>query len=139
MDQSEETVKKCEVVIDEVNNVQNNSSNSSNTLKSVRKKIRSLTLRRKADENLSKSDSIDDQKDMNRDRNIDESLGKSKITLKKIFRKSSFKKIISNISNTIFTVSREDYLHSWKKSTELSIVREEKSWIRSNDSLNYSS
>lgn len=101
---SENIVKKCEVVVDATNNVQIDQNNSSNTLKSVRKKIRNFTIRRKAHENF-RSDSIGDQKmDMNQDKSSDESLSKSKITLKKIFRKSSFKKfIISHFTN--FTVS----------------------------------
>lgn len=134
----EEMVKKCEVVVDATNNVQNIQNSSSNTLKNVRKKIRNFTIRRKADENLIKSDSIDDQKDMNRDKSSDESLGKSKITLKKIFRKSSFRKFINNIQNfTNFTVSVQltvlcEPQHSFiirgerekkKEKTELSIVR----------------
>lgn len=90
-------------------------NNSTNTLKSVRKKIRNFTtLRRRGDEN-SKGELIEDEK-MNLERN-DESLGKSKITLKKIFRKSSFKKIFSNIQSfTNFTVSglKGPALHSSK-------------------------
>lgn len=91
-------------------------NNSTNTLKSVRKKIRNFTISRKrGDENSSKL--IEEQKEMNVERNGDESLGKSKITLKKIFRKSSFKKIFSNIQNfTNFTVSglKGSALHSYK-------------------------
>ncbi|CRK96087.1 CLUMA_CG009523, isoform A [Clunio marinus] len=98
---TENIVKKCEVVVDSTNNVQENHSKSSNTLKSVRKKIRNFTIRRKADEKLKS----DDQND-NREKISDETLGKSKITLKKIFRKSSFKKFINNIQNfTNFTTN----------------------------------
>lgn len=102
---AEEMVKSCEVVVEAANDVQNNQNNSTNTLKSVRKKLKNFTLRRRVNEN-SKSDSIDDQNEVIREKGGDESLGKSKITLKKIFRKSSFKKIISNIQQfTNFTVS----------------------------------
>ena len=113
---SENTVKKCEVIVDASEDVQNDENNTSNTLKSVRKKIRNFTIRRKAQENL-RSESSDDQKDMNNDKSSDtgeESLGKSKITLKKIFRKSSFKKFISNIQHfTNFTVSGLKASHSF--------------------------
>lgn len=119
MSQNQESVvKKCEVVFEEKEKIQNDQNNSSNTLKNVRKKIRSLTIRRKADENL-KSDSIDDQKEMNQDRSSEESLGKSKITLKKIFRNSSFKKILNNIQNfTNFTVSGLKLYISFIENTE---------------------
>lgn len=119
----DEMVKSCEVVVDATNDVQINQNNSSNTLKSVRKKLKNFTMRRKVNENL-KSDSIDDQNDTIREKSADESLGKSKITLKKIFRKSSFKKIISNIQQfTNFTVSGLNCFtfHSYRN--ELSIVR----------------
>lgn len=121
----ESTVKKCEVVVDATNDVQNNQNNSTNTLKSVRKKFRNFTLRRRKAENL-KSDSIDDQNEMNQDKNSDESFDKSKITLKKIFRKSSFKKFITNIQHfTNFTVSGLQLIQE-KRKTELSIVRKKK-------------
>lgn len=96
---AESAVKLTEVVVKE-----SDGRNSSNTLKSVRKKIvRNFTIRRRGDENL-KGELIG--KEMDVERNGDEPLGKSKITLKKIFRKSSFKKIFSNIQNfTNFTVS----------------------------------
>lgn len=98
-------VKKCEVVVEEAENVQFDHNNSTSTLKSVRKKIRNFTLRRKAEEKA-KSDSSDDQKDANHEKSGGETFGKSKITLKKIFRKSSFKKFINNIQQfTNFTVS----------------------------------
>lgn len=129
---TENIVKKCEVVVDATNNVQIDKNSSSNTLKSVRKKIRSFTIRRKAHENF-RSDSIGDQKDMNQDKSSDESLGKSKITFKKIFRKSSFKKFISNFQHfTNFTVSGLSlaFIHSqltrcqWKEGKNtLSIVK----------------
>lgn len=98
-------VKKCEVVVEEAENVQFDHNNSTNTLKSVRKKIRNFTLRRRPEEKA-KSDSSDDQKDMNHEKSGGETFGKSKLTLKKIFRKSSFKKFINNIQQfTNFTVS----------------------------------
>ena len=96
MDQTENTVKKCEIVVDSAKDAQ---SNTTNTLKSVRKKILSTISRRKANENF------DDQKEMNQDKSGDESFGKSKITIKKIFRKSSFKKFTNFINFTNFTVS----------------------------------
>lgn len=101
---AESAVKLTEVVVKESDGRVAN--NSTNTLKSVRKKIvRNFTIRRRGDEN-SKGELIEEQKEMDVERNGDESLGKSKITLKKIFRKSSFKKIFSNIQNfTNFTVS----------------------------------
>lgn len=100
----ENMVNSCEVVVDATNDVQANQNNSSNTLKSVRKKIRNFTIRRrKAEENFKS----DDQNEMSREKISDESVGKSKITLKKIFRKSSFRKFINNIQNfTNFTVSQ---------------------------------
>jgi hypothetical protein len=102
---SENIVIKCEVVVEEAGNNQKGENNSTNTLKSVRKKIRNFTIRRKPDEK-SKSDSINDQNEMNQEKSSDEPSGKSKITLRKIFRKSSFKKLISNIQHfTNFTVS----------------------------------
>lgn len=119
MDQStENTVKKCEIVVDAQNN-------TTNTLKSVRKKILSTISisRRKANENF------DDQKEMNQDKSGDESFGKSKITIKKIFRKSSFRKFISNINFTNFTVSsfirekERERGREGEKKTEVSIVR----------------
>lgn len=115
-------------------------NNSTNTLKSVRKKIRNFTIRRRGNEN-SKGELIEEQKEMNVERNGDESLGKSKITLKKIFRKSSFKKIFSNIQNfTNFTVSglKGPALHSFKirqKKKKRVVYRKKKTlWIRLNDS-----
>jgi hypothetical protein len=102
---SENVVIKCEVIVEEAGNNQKDENNSTNTLKSVRKKIRNFTIRRKPDEK-SKSDSINDQNEMNQEKSSDEPSGKSKITLRKIFRKSSFKKLISNIQHfTNFTVS----------------------------------
>lgn len=117
---AENVVQKCEVVVEEVKNVENEKNYSTNTLKSVRKKIRNFTIRRKAHENLS-SDLIDDQKEADQDKNSDESFGKSKITLKKIFRKSSFKKFISNIQHfTNFTVSRSNLAFIHKLTNESS-------------------
>lgn len=102
---SENVVIKFEVVVEEAGNDQKDENNTTNTLKSVRKRIRNFTIRRKPDEK-SKSDSINDQNEMNQEKCSDESSGKSKITLKKIFRKSSFKKFITNIQHfTNFTVS----------------------------------
>lgn len=102
---SENVVIKCEVIVEEAGNNQKDENNSTNTLKSVRKKIRNFTIRRKPDEK-SKSDSINDQNEMNQEKSSEEPSGKSKITLRKIFRKSSFKKLISNIQHfTNFTVS----------------------------------
>lgn len=115
---SDNIVKKCEVVVEACEGLDNNQNNTSNTLKSVRKKIRNFTIRRKAQENF-QSESSEDQKDMNQDKSSEESSGKSKITLKKIFRKSSFKKFISNIQHfTNFTVSGlkalQLFIHSFK-------------------------
>jgi hypothetical protein len=109
---TENTAEKCEIVVEASDNVQNNQEKTTNTLKSVRKRIQSFaTIRRK--ENVNR-DSIDDQKEVNQDKSSDESFGKSKITIKKIFRKSSFKKFISNIQQFTFTVSL-GFIHEKKK------------------------
>lgn len=145
---AEEMVKSCEVVVEAANDVQNNQNNSTNTLKSVRKKLKNFTLRRRVNEN-SKSDSIDDQNEAIREKGGDESLGKSKITLKKIFRKSSFKKIISNIQQfTNFTVSgtrTASFIHVAEKiefvyrKRRRQRRRKKVFRIRSNESRNYNS
>lgn len=120
----ESDVKKCEVVVDAASEHRKEQNYSTNTLKSVRNRIRNLT-KKAANEN-SKSDSFGDQKEMNQDRSSDESLGKSKITLKKIFRKSSFKKIIQNFTN--FTVSGlrlSAFIHNkerWKEKKKKKVV-----------------
>lgn len=105
-------VQKCEINVEKAKDVENEENYSANTLKSVRKRIRNFTIRRRGQENL-RSDLIDDQKDADQDKSSDESFGKSKITLKKIFRKSSFKKFISH-HFTNFTVSRSNlaFIHS---------------------------
>lgn len=130
------TAKKCEIVVEPTEDVQKNQNNTTNTLKSVRKKIRKVISKtRKSNENF-KSDSIDDQKEMNQDKSGDESYGKSKITIKKIFRKSSFKKFISNIQH--FTNYKTVSLFIHEKNSEVSIVKRKKNiknhWIRTNDS-----
>lgn len=86
-------------------NIDKNSKN--NTLKNVKRKIRK-TFQRKfgEDEMKPKNDAINDEKSDKVDINNEENLEKGKFTLKKIFRKSSFRKIIANIQQiTNFTVS----------------------------------
>lgn len=127
---TENPVKKCEVVVSAASDVEVEQNNSSNTLKSVRKKFRNFTIGRKSEEKV-KSDSNGGLKEMGQEQVGDETIGKSKLTLKKLFRKSSFKKFISNIQHfTIKTVSGLRLLHSFisesRKNREPSIVRRKK-------------
>lgn len=97
-------VSRCEVVVGASSEGETNQKDPTNTLKSVRKKIRNFTIKRskKSENENSKSETIADPKETN----SEESLSKSKLTLKKLFRKPSFKKIFNNIQNfTNFTVS----------------------------------
>jgi hypothetical protein len=94
---TENCEKPCEEVPDNAKESADEKNNKTNTLKNVKRKIRSLTFRR-------------DEKPLivakSSDKNSDEPMEKEKFTLKKIFRKSSFRKIISNIQQfTNFTVS----------------------------------
>ena len=86
-------------------NIDKNSKN--NTLKNVKRKIRKTFQRKFSDEEKPKyNDAINDEKSDKVDINNDENIEKGKFTLKKIFRKSSFRKIIANIQQiTNFTVS----------------------------------
>jgi hypothetical protein len=93
-------------------NIDKNSKN--NTLKNVKRKIRK-TFQKKfsGDEEKPNNDAISDEKSDKVDINNDEDIDKGKFTLKKIFRKSSFRKIISNIQQiTNFTVSTF-FIHSY--------------------------
>lgn len=103
---SENDMKTCE----KVNNTEDKSLDDknfkTNTLKNVKRKIRKFTFRRKAEKKLkNENDPIDEPNDKV-ENNDDDNVEKSKFTLKKIFRKSSFRKIIQNIQQfTNFTVS----------------------------------
>lgn len=101
---TENCEKSSEVVPDNVKESVDEKNNKTNTLKNVRKKIRkNLTFRRGEDE---KKPKILDESGDKIDKSSNESMEKEKFTLKKIFRKSSFRKIISNIQQfTNFTVS----------------------------------
>lgn len=102
---SQENSKTSEIMIkDEKENV-DEKNNKTNTLKNVKRKIRKLTFRRKREEEM-KPQIIADEKSDKVENSSDESIGKEKFTFKKIFRKSSFRKIISNLQQiTNFTVS----------------------------------
>lgn len=76
-------------------------NNKTNTLKNVKRKIRRLATFRKKEKPL-----IVDEKSDKVENDSDEQAENGKFTLKKIFRKSSFRKIISNLQQfTNFTVS----------------------------------
>jgi hypothetical protein len=94
----EKSAEKCDSDVSQSVSVQNDENNATNTLKRVKRRLKNFTIRRKA--------KIDDENEMNQRQENDEPSGKSKITLRKIFRKSSFKKFMNNIQNfTNFTVS----------------------------------
>ncbi|CAG9800706.1 unnamed protein product [Chironomus riparius] len=84
-------------------NIDKNSKN--NTLKNVKRKIRKTFQRKFSDEEKPKyNNAINDEKSDKVDINNEENIEKGKFTLKKIFRKSSFRKIIANIQQiTNFT------------------------------------
>lgn len=94
----EKSVDKCDSDASAVECDQNDENNSTNTLTFVKKRLKSFTIRRKV--------KIDDKIDMSQCTDSDEPSGKSKITIRKIFRKSSIRKFINNLQNfTNFTVS----------------------------------
>jgi hypothetical protein len=99
---TENSEKSGEVVPISVKESGDEKNNKTNTLKNVKRKIRkNLTFRRGEKPKVI----VDESADKN-DKSGDESVEKEKFTLKKIFRKSSFRKIISNIQQfTNFTVS----------------------------------
>lgn len=110
---SEVTDKEEKESVDETNN-------KTNTLKNVKRKIRKLTFRKKRFEE--KPQVIEDEKSDKVENSSNDSIEKGKFTLKKIFRKSSFRKIISNIQqltnfNTVSIFSRP-FTYSFIKITD---------------------
>lgn len=101
---TENSEKTSELTTNEKRDDVEDKDNKTSTLKSVKRKIRKLTFRRNE-----KPQIIEDEKSDKVENSSDESIEKGKFTFKKIFRKSSFRKIISNISQqfTHFTVSTE--------------------------------
>jgi hypothetical protein len=104
---SESTAKKCEVVINSQERNKNDEKKSSKKVKNVKKRFsfRKFKSHKNVD-HKSVSESNNDQIDVTQLSDNQEPSGKPKITLKNIFRNSSFKKIISNLQHfTNFTVS----------------------------------
>lgn len=91
--------EKCEPQEAAASEHQNDEGNTSNTLKRVKKRLASFTIRRKV--------KVDDKSEMSQCVDSDEPAEpRPKSTIRKIFRKSSFRKFINNIQNfTNFTVS----------------------------------
>lgn len=90
-DQSETDASRNESYQHDVNN-------TTNTLTRVKKRLKSFTIRKKV--------KIDDKSEMSQCMDGDEPAGRSKSAIRKLFRKSSFRKFINNIQNfTNFTVS----------------------------------
>lgn len=105
---SENGVKPCDSASNEPKESGDVKNNKTNTLKNVKRKIRK-TFRRKE-----KPLVIVDRKSDKVESSSDEQSEKGKFTLRKIFRKSSFRKIISNLQQfTNFTVSKAHvYIHT---------------------------
>lgn len=102
------SLKKYEIDSKEDGKLNIEKNSKANTLKNVKKKLQK-TFRKKFDK--TENDSIDDEKS-DKVENNDEDMDKSKFTLKRIFRKSSFRKIITNIQQfTNFTVSISSLSH----------------------------
>lgn len=79
---------------------QNDANNPTNTLKRVKKRLKSFTIRRKV--------KTDDKSEMSQCLDSDEPSERPKSTIRRIFRKSSFRQFINNIQNfTNFTVSSD--------------------------------
>jgi hypothetical protein len=106
---SENGAKNCDPTTNDAKNDVEEKNNKTNTLKNVKRKIRkNLTFRKKE-----KPQVIVDEKSDKLENNSDEEKEKGKFTLKKIFRKSSFRKIISNLQQfTNFTVSIVTHTHT---------------------------
>jgi hypothetical protein len=104
---SQNNIKSCEIDPREEDKVDVDKNNKTNTLKNVKRKIRKTLRKKFGDEKLkNENDSVSDEKSDKVDNTGDEGAERSKFTLKKIFRKSSFRKIITNIQQfTNFTVS----------------------------------
>jgi len=150
MSENNENPRELKANEEDTCNIDKNSKN--NTLKNVKRKIRKTFQRKFGDEEKPKNnDAINDEKSDKVEINNEENIEKGKFALKKIFRKSSFRKIIANIQQiTNFTVSTffihtcdsySIYSMTWLGGKEmekkLSIVRNEnKNWTRSNDSQN---
>ncbi len=95
-------MKTSESMTDEVRNVGDENDNKTKTLKNVKRKIRKLTFRSKKEKPKLNSNENSDKVE----NNSEEEIEKGKFTLKSLFRKSSFRKIISNLQQfTNFTVS----------------------------------
>ena len=112
---SEEMIKDEKESVDET-------SNKTNTLKNVKRKIRKLTFRKKRFEEKPPQ-VIEDEKSDKVENSSDDSIEKGKFTLKKIFRKSSFRKIISNIQqltnfNTVSIFFSRPFTYSFIKITD---------------------
>lgn len=99
---SENGAKNSDSMTNDVRNDGDETNNKTNTLKNVKRKIRRLATFRKNE----KPQVIVDEKSDKVDNDNNEQTEKGKFTIKKIFRKSSFRKIISNLQQfTNFTVS----------------------------------
>lgn len=111
-----------ESMINEEDKTSVDKNNKSNTLKNVKRKIRKTFQRKFNDEEKpKKNDAINRENNDKTDSSIDENVDKGKFTLKKIFRKSSFRKIISNIQQiTNFTVSRP-FIHSFIRGLHIDV------------------
>lgn len=92
---SEISAKSSEATTNDERESVDEANNKTNTLKNVKRKLRKLTFRKKRFEE--KPQVIEDEKSDKVENSSDDSIEKGKFTLKKIFRKSSFRKIISNI------------------------------------------
>lgn len=109
---SENGAKTCDLVANDAKDGDIEKNNKTNTLKNVKRKIRKLTFRKKE-----KPVVIVDGKSDKVEINSEEEAEKGKFTLRKLFRKSSFRKIISNLQQfTNFTVSKKSarihtYIH----------------------------
>lgn len=115
MSENSQNTREMKVKEEDKSSVDKNNKN--NTLKNVKRKIRKTFQRKFNDEEKPKNDAINEEKSDKMDINNDENIEKSKFTLKKIFRKSSFRKIIANIQQiTNFTVSSNiffAFIHSY--------------------------
>lgn len=104
---SENSTKNSDPSTNNVKNDADEKNNKTNTLKNVKRKIRKFTFRKKE-----KPQIIVDEKSDKVENSGDEQAEKGKFTLKKMFRKSSFRKIITNLQQfTNFTVS--SFAHSY--------------------------
>lgn len=114
---SEISAKSSEATTNDEKESVDEANNKTNTLKNVKRKIRKLTFRKKRFEEKPPPQVIEDEKSDKVENSSDDSIEKGKFTLKKIFRKSSFRKIISNIQqltnfNTV-SISPRPFIHSF--------------------------